>query len=187
MPSTIHAAVFSIALLFSLTAIRSAEADDALSVRADAPLIPLTERASGRQQVQLPTLEYLFEIQVRCRAGWLPDALMLSVADTRKSLAASEIVENGLTEIRMRIPSGQLPPLYVEDFCVANNNGDSRRSDNDSLRLTIPGALSVQVSLSCLNDENSNVTYVSRPLDVSLVCERTSAEDDPEGPLIDAH
>jgi hypothetical protein len=37
--------------------------------------------------------------------------------------------------------------------------------------MTIPAALSVQASLLCEGEEDKAMTYVSRPLDVSLVCE----------------
>ncbi len=40
-------------------------------------------------------------------------------------------------------------------------------------QITIPAALSAQASLLCEGDEDKAMTYVSRSLDVLLVCERT--------------
>ena len=181
MASATRTAILHATLLLAVAATPSVEAEDSLSIRADAPVVPLSLRAPGRHSLRLPALEYRFAIQVQCAANRSPESLSLSVADTRKSFAADEIVANGLTEFSLRIPARQIAPLVIEGFCVAPDNGNLEKigaSREFPDRITIPAALSAQASLLCSSDGHGEMTYVSRPLDVALVCERTSAEAD---------
>ena len=152
-------------------------ADDALSISAQAPVVPLPLRAPGRHSLRLPTLEYRFEIQVRCTANRSPESLSLSVADTRHSFAANEITANGATEFSLSIPAGQIPPVVIDGFCIARGDDNRDRETDSRDRITIPAALSAQAALLCGSEEDSAMTYVSRPLDVSLVCKRPAAEE----------
>jgi hypothetical protein len=159
----------------------SVQVEDSLSIGADAPVVPLSPRAPGRHTLRLPALEFRFAIQVRCAADRSPESLSLSVADTRKSFAADEIVANGSTEFKLRIPAGQIAPLVIEGFCVARDDGSHERNSDSRDRLTIPAALSAQASLLCASDGERAMTYVSRPLDVALVCEAATADEDSGG------
>jgi hypothetical protein len=160
-----------VVFLLAVTATAPVAGNDSLSVAADAPAVPLAPRSPGRNFVRLPTLQYTFEIHTYCSASRSPESLSLNVADTRKSLSAEQIVRDGATEISLQIPASQLAPLVVEDFCVleALENGD--RPGTAATQITIPAALSAQISLLCEGDEDKAITYVSRTLDVSLVCE----------------
>lgn len=168
--------IVSVAFLLNLSAASPALAKDTLTVAADAPTVTLTPRNPGRSFVRLPTLEYRFEIGAECSDERLPGSLSLNVADTRKSLPADKIVSDGPTEVSLRIPAGQIAPLVIEDFCVTQAEEDGNGIGEAPSNLTIPAALSAQASLLCEGDEDRAMTYVSRPLDVLLVCERT-----PEG------
>jgi hypothetical protein len=135
-------------------------------------------RTPGRNTLRLPTLEYRFEIQVNCAENRSPGSLSLSVADTRKSLVAEEITANGPTQVKLKIPAGQIAPLVIENFCVDDGAGESNGDGDSRQRITIPSALSAQASLLCENDDDKVMTYVSRPLDVDLVCDSDSGDDD---------
>ena len=160
-----------VVFLLAATAAAPVAGRDSLSIAADAPAVPLAPRSPGRNFVRLPTLEYTFEIHTYCSASRSPESLSLNVADTRKSLSGEQIVSDGPTEISMQIPASQLAPLAIEDFCVLDTveNGDS--SGMPASQITIPAALSAQVSLLCESDEDKVITYASRALDVSLVCD----------------
>ncbi len=156
-----------------------AAAKDFLSVAADAPAVNLAPRSPGRNFVRLPTLEYQFQIHTQCADNRSPESLSLNVADTRKSLQADEIVGDGPTEFSLRIPASQIAPLVVEGFCVVPPEEDGDGISDASTQITIPAALSAQASLLCAGEEDKAMTYVSRTLDVSLVCDRTAGDAGP--------
>ena len=178
MTSTIWNVNIAAVLLLATAVAQSAESKDTVSIKADAPAVPLSLRTPGRNSVRLPTLEYQFEIQVRCADNRTPGSLSLNVADTRKSLAADEIATTGATEFSLKIPASQLAPLVIENFCVDQDPAGGDRNSDYQDRVTIAAALSAQVSLLCESDDEKVMTYVSRPLDVSLVCEGAAGDDD---------
>ena len=153
---------------------------DTLLVTADAPLVPLLPRNPGRNFVRLPTLEYKFEIRAHCSDSRSPALLSLNVADTRKSLAAGQIISDGPTEISLRIPASQIAPLVIEDFCVVQPGANGDRNSAAHSQIAIPAVLSAQVSLLCEGDEDQAITYVSRALDVSLRCDQARDSDNSE-------
>ena len=166
-----------VVFLLAITVAGPTAARDTLSVAADTPAVPLSPRSPGRNFVRLPTLEFRFEIRTHCSDGRSPEALSLSVADTRKSLSAGQIISDGQTEISLRIPASQIAPLVVEDFCVVQvaENGD--RISEAPTQITIHAALSAQASLLCEGDEDKAITYVSQPLDISLVCNMPALDE----------
>lgn len=165
----------SCVFLFIVMANESAVANDFLSVAANAPVVNIAPRNPGRNFLRLPTLEYDFEIHTACAENRSPEILSLNVADTRKSLQADKIVNDGPTKISLRIPGNQIAPLAVEDFCIVAvpDDGDVtiESRSRTARRITIPAALSAQASLLCASDDEKAMTYVSRTLDVSLVCD----------------
>jgi len=168
----------SVVLLLTFSAAGPTLAKDTLTIAADAPAVTLAPRNPGRRFVRLPTLEYKFEIRTKCSDERLPGSLSLNVADTRKSLPADKIVSDGPTEVSLRIPAGQIAPLVIEDFCVVQAERDGDGMSEAQTQITIPAALSAQASLLCEGDEDKAMTYVSRALDVLLVCERASGDGD---------
>ena len=169
-----------VVFLLAVTVAGPAAARDTLSIAADAPAVLLSPRSPGRNFLRLPTLEFSFEIQTYCSGGRSPEALSLSVADTRKSLSASQIIRDGPTEISLRIPASQIAPLVVEDFCVVQIAENGGSISEAPMQITIHAALSAQASLLCEGDEDKAITYVSRPLDISLVCNRPATDEDPQ-------
>lgn len=171
MDWTTTPAFVPVAALLSIAVAGPALGKDTLSVMADAPVVPVSPRNPGRSFIRLPTLEYRFKIQTQCTDSRSPGSLSLNVADTRKSLAADQIVSGGPTEISLRIPASQIAPLVVEDFCVMPGDKIIDGTVEAAMQMTIPSALSAQASLLCEGAEDKTMTYVSRPLDVALVCE----------------
>jgi hypothetical protein len=169
----------SVAFILAVTAAGPAVAKDTLSVAANAPAVPLAPRSPGRYFVRLPTLEFTFEIQTDCSGSRSPESLSLNVADTRKSLTAEQIISDGPTEISLQIPASQIAPLVIEDFCVLPLEENSDTVVEAPSRITIPSALSAQASLLCAGNEDKAMTYVSRSLDVALVCEQLPDKEEP--------
>ncbi len=180
MAWTTTTSIVPVAFLLAITAAGPAMGKDTLLVTADVPLVPLLPRNPGRNFVRLPTLEYKFEIRAHCSDSRSPALLSLNVADTRKSLAARQIVSDGPTEISLRIPASQIAPLVIEDFCVVQPGENGDRNSAAPSQIAIPSVLSAQVSLLCEGDEDQAITYVSRTLDVSLRCDRLTNGDDSE-------
>ncbi len=178
MTSTTWNVNFAAVLLLAMAVAGPAQSKDTLSIKADAPVVPLLPRAPGRNSLRLPTLEYQFEIQVRCTENRSPASLSLNVADTRKSLAADEIATDGPTAFSLKIPASQMAPLVVENFCVAQDRDAGEHDSASRDRVTIPAALSAQVSLLCESADDKVMTYVSQPLDVSLLCEDATGDED---------
>ena len=166
----------AVAVVLAIAAASPVAAKDFLSIVANAPAVPLEPRRAGRNFVRLPALEYLFEIYAQCTDNRSPESLSLNVADTRKSLQADDIANEGPTGISLTIPANQIAPLVVEDFCIAVPEENNGRPDGTPVQLNIPAALSAQASLLCVGAEDQAMTYISKTLDVSLVCDR-QAED----------
>lgn len=170
-------------LLLAVLANGPAVAGDFLSVAANAPAVNLAPRNPGRNFLRLPTLEYEFEIHTQCTDSRSPATLSLNVADTRKSLQSDKIIIDGPTRISLRIPANQIAPLVVEDFCIVADTNDADGTIESRARttgpLTIPAALSAQASLLCASEEDKAMTYVSRTLDVSLICDEPEKNAEP--------
>lgn len=146
-------------------------ADSSFAVAANTPVASIQPRQGNGKFIRLPTLEYTFEIRARCKLNRKPASLLLSVADTRKSLDAGDISWEPPVELTLRIPAEQIGPIAVEEFCHADDD-DIASKDNIKNQLTIRAALSAHASLRCESESDQHVNYVSKTLDVNLVCER---------------
>jgi len=150
--------------------------ESGLTVSADTPVASILPRRPSRKFIQLPTLEFAFEIRVHCMMNRNPTSLLLSVADTRKVLGAEDIPVGAPVALTLRIPAAQMGPIAVDDFCHIADE-DVAGNDDTKDQLTISAALSAHASLRCESESEQNVIYVSQPLDVSLVCERPADEN----------
>ncbi len=133
-----------------------------LVVSSSTPDVNIKIRPSDRYSIRLPGLLYEFQLELGCEAGYEPDSVLLSIADTRKRFAVSEIQEESGDQFSMKIPASQIAPLSVEGFCLTS--GDEGR------RVTVRGILSAQASLLCSGVEDQQLIYASRSLDVTLSC-----------------
>lgn len=159
-----------------LTTAALAEADapsQLLTITAATPKVAIAPQAAGRQFLPLPDLEYHFLLEARCEQGWAPQSMTLSIADSRRVLQANLLDEHGFTETRLAIPAAQLAPLPVSDFCVA---GETPAQGTPELKF--PAALSLHAALICSNVDAEKISYVSRPLGLTLHCAQPAAIDE---------
>ncbi len=133
--------LFPLLVFLSLTGKAESTPDSNLTVVADTPVASITPRQANRKFIRLPTLEYTFEIRTRCMMNRKPTSLLLSVADTRRTLSAVDMSTGAPVALTLRIPAAQIGPIAVEDFChVADEDGAD--NDNTKDQLTISAALS---------------------------------------------
>ena len=170
-------------LLISATGKSESGPDSTLTIVANTPTATIQAREANKKFIELPTLEYAFEIHIRCLHNRKPTSVLLSVADTHKSLHADDFASGSRVGMTLRIPAAQMGPIAVENFCHLTDKRVA--SDTDAMQqLTIFAALSAHASLRCESDTDQKVMYVSEPLDVILICEypdQAQADD----PLID--
>ena len=136
------------------------------SIAADAPTVSVSPRPAGRNFIRLPSLEYMLVVRPHCGEGRTPGSLTVNIADTRRTVRAEAINIESPTEITLKVPAAQIAPLAVEGFCVTGN-GQAAPGE-----LHIAAALVAQASLLCTGEGDQAMVYVSRPLAVSLICER---------------
>ena len=141
-----------------------------IEVSADVPVVTIAPRRAGRFAVRLPSLTYSLVVTTYCDANWAPTSVSISIADSRKAFGPEQLNAEQDLELELRVPSSQIAPLRVEEFCMgdAGEDGDT---------LTIPAALSAQASLRCAMESEQSISYVTKPLDVTLECSKPSAAD----------
>ena len=145
-----------------------------LTISVDVPEVTLTPATeTGRNFIRLPSLEYSFSLRASCRGGSTPGSVSLSVADTRTAIPGAQIDEGEEALVALTVPARQIAPLPLDGFCgVATDDAGGTRSDEAGReRITVPAALSAQASVRCEDDTGEDITYVSKALDVTLVCE----------------
>jgi hypothetical protein len=152
----------------------AAFASEELSIGAETVIVSIKEHAAGRNLIQLPSIEVSFSIATRCNGDLTPESLMLSVADTYKTLSAEQLAGDDSQQVVLGIPEKQIAPVAIGDFCIADES-DSPGEDGAN-QLLIRDALSAQASLLCVNEAERKTVYASQPLDIQLNCERTIDE-----------
>ena len=149
-----------------------------LVVRPDTPVVNIDTRAAGRIFMRLPSLHYSFEIENRCRADLSPRSISLSVADTRKSVSMDKLSSTSSVSVDITIPAGQIGPIAVDGFCLHSDERSEGQTDKRGL-LGIPSVLSVQVALLCASETESQMTYASTSLGVTLMCNQLTDDETP--------
>jgi hypothetical protein len=153
-----------------------------VAVRPQTPVVDVAPRRPGRQFLDLPALEYTFEVEARCDDEWTPESLSLNVADSRIAFRAAQLSDNAPQTIILQVPAKQLAPVAVHDFCLLPDDatleetGGPRQAHTRPL-LTIRAVLTAQASLLCASEQERRITYVSQPLDVTLTCKAPAAAD----------
>jgi hypothetical protein len=103
---------------------------------------------------------------VDCDESWNPDSVLISVADSRVSFNAEQLRARDSLQFELQVPSQQIGPLRLEQFCVANEQANTA----DDSTIIVQSVLSAHVSLLCASDSEQSIRYVAVPLDVSLEC-----------------
>ena len=170
-----------------LLLVRPAAADDAapdrLELAAQPPVVSVPATApGGRRFVELPALEYRFEVEAACTGSRTPRSLSVSVADSRVALAGAALDGGAVRELVLTVPGRQLAPIALDDFCVvAPAAGEDMPEGYEAASsltaasapprlLTVPAVVSAQASLVCGDDAGSRISYVTTPLAVTLAC-----------------
>ncbi|HEX7719361.1 MAG TPA: hypothetical protein VF389_06115, partial [Woeseiaceae bacterium] len=182
----IRHALLSLPIVLSQSPLTAADMQPRIALSANAPLVSVSPQPAGRHFVDLPALEFSFDIDAQCNDDWVAESLFLNVADTRLAFNAEQLAGNQHDRIVLRVSERQLAPIAVHDFCATESAGASAGSVSaagnaptdaslafETQELTISAALSAHASLRCANDSEQRVTYVSQPLDLTLACGHT--------------
>lgn len=133
--------------------------------------------AEGRRLLRLPALEFEFGIDASCGPDHAVASVSISIADTRKTLSDGEFQDNTVTNATIRLPARQIAPIAVDGFCP--------EAQSESSSLLIQDAVTAQVSLRCAGAEGESITYASRSLDVTVVCDASPATQGSESDSTD--
>lgn len=173
------------ALLSCCAAVASdAPPPQSLAISADTPTVTIEPRSAGRGFVVLPTLEFRFRLTPACAAGWQTRAVTLGIADTRLTLEPGA-ADGDVLEALLSVPAAQLAPLPITGFCETvpeTAESDARltvaaAADSAPAALPVPGgeltvdaAVSAQAALLCASESGERLTFVARPLAITLIC-----------------
>jgi hypothetical protein len=156
---------FSAALIL-LTAIDSwaDPATSQLTIAVEPALAEIEPRPPGPRIIRLPQMIFALRIEMQCGAGTRAESASVSISDTRHSLAPEQLGDATGTELTISVPQKQLAPLTIENFCFS----DIAMGDSEDLH--IADALSAQVSLRCVGENQHSIIYRVAPLDIALRC-----------------
>jgi hypothetical protein len=150
----------ALAVLIS-TDSRGEDADSRLSAEFDVAVAKIALRSSSRP-IRLPSLTFAVRIEASCSTPLEAKSISISIADTRINVRPGD---NGLIERTIRVPTKQLGPIAVNDFCIAGDDVNSRQ------QLQVRDALSAQLSLRCSSEKQESITYETVALEVALHCD----------------
>lgn len=151
----------------------TARGEDRLTVTADTPTATIETNSAIRNFLRLPDLEFSIRVELECANGSTPVSLLVSVADTRKSVGANGLASGEDVQFDLQVPADQIAPIAIDSFCRA----DSQRPGEQKL---VPAALSAQASLRCAGESAEQTIYASTPLDVELECAPGATEEEKE-------
>ena len=136
-----------------------------LSIDAAPAVAAIQPLPDERTPAGLPSLEFEFSIHASCGPDQLAASVSISVADTRRTLAGEQLRGDGPIAAAIRLPAWQLSPVAVGDFCNATS------ADAGGDRVLIRDVATAHLSLRCTGETGESITYASKSLDVTLVCE----------------
>ena len=157
-----------VAIAASIATATETEPVHNIEITADVPTVQVSPRRAGRISMRLPSLTFALNVTVLCDKNWQPDSMSVSVADSMTSFNAEQLQASRELGLELRIPSNQISPLRVEQFCIAGGSDDPDKINRN--KITIPGVVSAQASLRCATESTKSIIYVTEPLDVVLEC-----------------
>lgn len=157
-----------------------------IEILVDVPSITVMPRPAD--DIALPSLTYAMTLTTYCDENWQPASVSISIADSRRSFNAEQLEVAAVLEVELQVPSNQIAPLPIEQFCIEDDqevlqpaiaDDDRQPVGTHDNKITIPAALSAQASLLCATESEQSITYVTKPLDVTLECSahEPAAED----------
>ena len=151
-----------------------------IEISVNVPTVMVTPRRAGRfVLLRLPSLTYALTLTTFCDKNWQPASVSVSIADSGKSFNAQQLQGVAMLETKLQIPAIQIAPLPVEQFCIkdkqkefqpGNADDNETPSGTNANKITISSVLSAQASLLCATESEQFITYVTKPLDVTLEC-----------------
>lgn len=136
-----------------------------LSVEAAPAVAAIQPLPDQRSLARLPALEFEFGILASCGPGQAATSVSISVADTRKTFAGEQVRGDSPITAAIRLPARQLAPVAVDGFC----NQTSAEAGAD--QVLIRDVVTAHVSLRCAGEAGESISYASKSLDVTLVCD----------------
>lgn len=133
---------------------------------ATASVVPLD---GDRKLLRLPDLEFPVRVVARCSAGRTPESISISIADTRVSFGREALSDDAVLETSVRVSARQMAPVAVDGFCTSESGS--------SEPLLLSTALTAQISLRCVRDDEQSIAFRARTLDVLVNCARETQPD----------
>ncbi|MBT8077675.1 MAG: hypothetical protein KJO31_03820 [Gammaproteobacteria bacterium] len=159
--------------LSAVAALAAAEQMPQIGISVSTPIVTLPPRSGGRF-VELPAVAFEFTLQPECPARSQPSSLLLSIADTRMSLRASDLMAEPVAPVTLEVPAGQIAPVAATEFCEAN--GHDSKPDGQAV-LVLRDTLTAHASLRCSDNGAEKIAYFSKPLNVTIQCELPPDDD----------
>ncbi len=140
---------------------------DRLFVHTEPAVASITPHPGSRKLIRLPELEFPLRIGAQCGAGRTPESISISIADTGKTISGEDLAVAVALETSVRISARQIAPIAIRGFCVTENKAQQS--------LLVTTALTAQISLRCVKDDERTIVYRARALDVILNCASSDA------------
>jgi hypothetical protein len=136
---------------------------DRLIVTSEPAVASISHQSGSRNLIRLPELEFPLRISAQCGTGRVPESVSISIADTGTTISGEDLPVAAALETSVRVASGQIAPIAIQGFCVADTVSDRE--------LLVATALTAQVSLRCASDDEQTIVFRAQALDVLLSCE----------------
>lgn len=141
---------------------------DRLLVHAEPAVASIRPHSGKRKLIRLPELEFPLHISAHCGAGRAPESISVSIADSNKTLSGEDLGAEDLAvsvslDTSVRIASRQIAPLAIHEYCITGNETQQP--------LLVTTALTAQVSLRCVKEDERTIIFRAQALDVVLNCE----------------
>lgn len=153
-------------LIVAGSLLASAEETGTAGLKASASMANASIAPAARQKrtIQLPALDFEFDLLASCPEGQQPLSVSASIADTRQRLELRAVNGKHQANAVVTVPAAQIAPVVTQGFCSAEDPATLRSLD-------IAGTLTAQISLRCGAEDAQSAYFLSLPLDVRLVCE----------------
>jgi hypothetical protein len=137
---------------------------DQLSLVVGPTTVEIDPRPPGPRLIRLPDLALTMRLSAECSADMRAESASIGISDTRYSLGPELLADTAGANLTINIPHRQLAPLTIENFCL------SGATVSDNSELYIADALSAQISLLCVAENQQSIVYQAVPLGIELRC-----------------
>jgi len=147
----------------SLTYTKELFINNQLNIIANTPELKISRRSNNQDMINISSLEYDFKISGYCKNNLTAKNIRLNITDTSTLFNIQEENNFQIESLKIIVPASQIAPIVLGNFCTIRkiNNKSSKK---------IYSILSLQASLSCVNDKKEEVNFFSKTLDATLIC-----------------